>query len=208
MKRKLAVLLTAATVFSAILPTTCMAAEKKADIPEGTTISFWHAMGGVNGEALDYLVNKFNEENEYGIKVDSQYQGEYDDEINKLKSAQLGNMGADLVQIYDIGTRFMIDSGWVIPMQDMIDSEGYDVSDLEPNITAYYTVDDKLYSMPFNSSTPILYYNKDMFDKAGVTEVPTSLEGIAEVADDLVNKGGAGEALSMGIYGWFFEEFM
>ena len=64
MKRKLAVLLTAATVFSAILPTTCMAAEKKADIPEGTTISFWHAMGGVNGEALDYLVNKFNEENE------------------------------------------------------------------------------------------------------------------------------------------------
>ena len=38
MKRKLAVLLTAATVFSAILPTTCMAAEKKADIPEGTTI--------------------------------------------------------------------------------------------------------------------------------------------------------------------------
>ena len=78
-------------------------------------------------------------------------------------------MGADLVQIYDIGTLFMIDSGWVIPMQDMIDSEGYDVSDLEPNITAYYTVDDKLYSMPFNSSTPILYYNKDMFDKAGVT---------------------------------------
>ena len=176
MKRKFAVLLTAATVFSAVLPTTCMAAENKADIPEGTTITFWHAMGGVNGEALDYLVNKFNEENEYGITVDSQYQGSYDDAINKLKSAQLGNMGADLVQVYDIGTRFMIDSGWVIPMQDMIDSEGYDVSDLEENITAYYTVNDELYSMPFNSSTPILYYNKDMFDKAGITDVPTSLE--------------------------------
>ena len=208
MKRKLAVLLTAATVFSAVLPTTCMAAENKADIPEGTTITFWHAMGGVNGEALDYLVNKFNEENEYGITVDSQYQGSYDDAINKLKSAQLGNMGADLVQVYDIGTRFMIDSGWVIPMQDMIDSEGYDVSDLEENITAYYTVNDELYSMPFNSSTPILYYNKDMFDKAGVTDIPTSLEGIAAIADDLVNKGGAGEALSMGIYGWFFEQFI
>ena len=165
-------------------------------------------MGGVNGEALDYLVNKFNEENEYGITVDSQYQGSYDDAINKLKSAQLGNMGADLVQVYDIGTRFMIDSGWVIPMQDMIDSEEYDVSDLEENITAYYTVNDELYSMPFNSSTPILYYNKDMFDKAGITDVPTSLEGIENIADDLVNKGGAGEALSMGIYGWFFEEFM
>ena len=62
--------------------------------------------------------------------------------------------------------------------------------------------------MPFNSSTPILYYNKDMFDKAGITEVPTSLTGIADIADDLVNKGGAGMPISLGIYGWFFEQFM
>ena len=203
-KRKLAIV-TAAAILGTSIPANVMAA---ADTPEKTTITFWHAMGGVNGEALDYLVNKFNEENELGITVDSQYQGSYDDSINKLKSAQLGNMGADLVQIYDIGTRFMIDSGWVVPMQDMIDAEGYDVSSLEPNITAYYTVDDKLYSMPFNSSTPILYYNKDMFDKAGITEVPTSLTGIADIADDLVNKGGAGMPISLGIYGWFFEQFM
>ena len=64
----------------------------------GTTISFWHSMGGVNGEAINTLVEKFNSENEYGITVDAQYQGEYDDAINKLKSAQIGNMGADLVQ--------------------------------------------------------------------------------------------------------------
>ena len=78
---------------------------------------FWHSMGGVNGEALQTLVDKFNSENEYGITVDAQYQGEYDDTINKLKSAQIGNMGADLVQIYDIGTRFMIDSGDVYKRQ-------------------------------------------------------------------------------------------
>ena len=67
---------------------------------KGTTITFWHSMGGVNGEAMDYLVNKFNEENTDGITVEAVYQGEYDDTINKLKSAQIGNMGADLVQIY------------------------------------------------------------------------------------------------------------
>lgn len=78
---------------------------------------------------------------------------------------------------------------------------------IEPNIAAYYTVDDKLYSMPFNSSTPILYYNKDMFEKAGVTQVPSSLMEIADVADALVQKGGAGEPVSLGIYGWFFEQF-
>ncbi|ETJ29518.1 Glicerol-3-phosphate ABC-transporter, periplasmic component, partial [human gut metagenome] len=46
-------------------------------------------------EALTHLVDKFNSENDKGIHVDAQYQGEYDDSINKLKSAQLGNMGAD-----------------------------------------------------------------------------------------------------------------
>lgn len=174
---------------------------------EGQTITFWHSMGGVNGEALDYLVNKFNQENDKGITVEAQFQGEYDDAINKLKSAQIGNMGADLVQIYDIGTRFMIDSGWVVPMQELIDADGWDVSQIEPNIAAYYSVDNKLYSMPFNSSTPILYYNKDMFEKAGITEVPDSLGAIGEIADDLMTKGGAGEPISLGIYGWFFEQF-
>ncbi len=84
-------------------------------------------------------------------------------------------MGADLVQIYDIGTRFMIDSGWVVPMQQLIDEDKWDLSQVEPNIAAYYTVNGTLYSMPFNSSTPILYYNKDIFKKAGITEIPDSL---------------------------------
>ena len=174
----------------------------------GTNITFWHSMGGVNGEAMTYLVDKFNAENEYGITVEAVYQGSYDDAINKLKSAQIGNMGADLVQIYDIGTRFMIDSGWVVPMQDLIDAAGYDLSQIEPNIAAYYTTDSGLYSMPFNSSTPLLYYNKDMFEAAGITEIPTSLDEIAEVGDALLSDGGAQEVLAMSVYGWWFEQFL
>ncbi|HBP25114.1 MAG TPA: ABC transporter substrate-binding protein [Oribacterium sp.] len=174
----------------------------------GTTITFWHSMGGVNGQAIDALVKKFNAENEYGITVDAQYQGEYDDSLNKLKSAQMGNMGADLVQVYEIGTRFMIESGWIVPMQQMIDADQYDVSSIEPNLAAYYTIDNQLYSMPFNSSTPIMYYNKDMFEKAGITEIPDSLEAIDQIGEQLTTKGGAAEAMSLGIYGWFFEQFI
>lgn len=173
-----------------------------------TEITFWHSMGGVNGDAINTLVEKFNTENSSNIHVTAQYQGSYDDAINKLKSAQIGSMGADLVQIYDIGTRFMIDSGWVVPMQDLIDKDQWDLSLLEPNIAAYYTVDAKLYSMPFNSSTPILYYNKDIFEKAGISEIPDSFPKIAGVGNDLMDKGGAGEVISLGIYGWFFEQFM
>lgn len=196
---------TSSAVFAAENTTAEMADASEVD---GTTISFWHSMGGVNGEALDTLVKQFNEENEYGITVDAQYQGEYDDSLNKLKSAQIGNMGADLVQVYEIGTRFMIDSGWIVPMQEMIDGDGYDLSQIEPNLAAYYTIDNELYSMPFNSSTPILYYNKDMFEKAGITEAPDSLEGIGEIGQQLLDNGGAGEAMSMGIYGWFFEQLI
>ena len=196
---------TSSAVFAAENTTAEMADASEVD---GTTISFWHSMGGVNGEALDTLVKQFNEENEYGITVDAQYQGEYDDSLNKLKSAQIGNMGADLVQVYEIGTRFMIDSGWIVPMQEMIDGDGYDLSQIEPNLAAYYTIDNELYSMPFNSSTPILYYNKDMFEKAGITAGPDSLEGIGEIGQQLLDNGGAGEAMSMGIYGWFFEQLI
>ena len=175
---------------------------------DGTEISFWHSMGGVNGQAIDELVKKFNDENQYGITVKAQYQGEYDDSLNKLKSSQIGNMGADLVQVYEIGSRFMIESGWITPMQKMIDADDYDLSQIEPNLAAYYTIDNQLYSMPFNSSTPIMYYNKEMFEKAGITEIPDSLEGIEAIGDKLLQEGGAGQVISLGIYGWFFEQFI
>ena len=218
MKKKIiAAFLTTAMTIGSLSGVTVFAAEAGTDEKvemadasdvDGTSITFWHSMGGVNGEAIDTLVKKFNDENKYGITVDAQYQGEYDDSLNKLKSAQIGNMGADLVQVYEIGTRFMIDSGWIVPMQQMIDSDSYDVSEIEPNLAAYYTIDNELYSMPFNSSTPIMYYNKDMFEKAGITEIPDSLGGIGEIGQELLDKGGAGEVMSLGIYGWFFEQFI
>ena len=99
-------------------------------------------------------------------------------------------------------------SGWVVPMQQLIDKAGYDISQIEPNIAAYYTTEDGLYSMPFNSSTPLLYYNKDMFEAAGITEVPTSLDQIAEVGDQLKEKAGTQEVLAMSVYGWWFEQFL
>lgn len=219
MKKKLtASVLAAASVLSMSMGTgMAFADETTAEVPEiemadasevdKTTISFWHSMGGVNGKAIDTLVQKFNDENEYGITVEAEYQGSYDDALNKLKSAQIGNMGADLVQVYEIGTRFMIESGWIVPMQSMVNADEYDTSVLEPNLAAYYTINDMLYSMPFNSSTPLMYYNKDMFDAAGITEIPDSLEAIAQIGDKLLDSG-AQEVMSLGIYGWFFEQFI
>lgn len=217
MKKKLTASVLAVASVLSMSTGMVFADETTAEVPEiemadasevdKTTISFWHSMGGVNGQAIDTLVQKFNDENEYGITVEAEYQGSYDDALNKLKSAQIGNMGADLVQVYEIGTRFMIESGWIVPMQSMVNADEYDTSVLESNLVAYYTINDMLYSMPFNSSTPLMYYNKDMFDAAGITEIPDSLESIAQIGDKLLDSG-AQEVMSLGIYGWFFEQFI
>ena len=217
MKKKLTASVLAVASVLSMSTGMVFADETTAEVPEiemadasevdKTTISFWHSMGGVNGQAIDTLVQKFNDENEYGITVEAEYQGSYDDALNKLKSAQIGNMGADLVQVYEIGTRFMIESGWIVPMQSMVNADEYDTSVLESNLAAYYTINDMLYSMPFNSSTPLMYYNKDMFDAAGITEIPDSLESIAQIGDKLLDSG-AQEDMSLGIYGWFFEQFI
>lgn len=149
---------------------------------ESTEITFWHSMGGKGGEAINSLVEEFNNSQEE-VKVVAEYQGSYDDSINKLKSSALSNSGPDVMQLYDIGTKWMIDSEYAIPMQDIVDKNDYDISKLEENIADYYTIDGKLYSMPFNSSTPILFYNKTALTEAGLTEndLPTNFNEIIEV---------------------------
>jgi sn-glycerol 3-phosphate transport system substrate-binding protein len=97
----------------------------------------------------------------------------------------------------------MIDSGWILPVQEYIEKDKYDISQIEPNIAAYYTVDNTLYSMPFNSSTPLLYYNKTAFEEAGITKVPTCFEdiyGIAAESEDRQSDGN-GQALWLRLMG-------
>lgn len=173
-----------------------------------TQITFWHSMGGVGEEGIKELVSRFNSSQDE-IEVITEFQGAYDDALNKLRSASsAADAGVDVVQVFDLGTRFMIDSGWIVPVQNYIDSTGYDINNIEPNLAAYYTVDGKLNSMPFNSSTPLLYYNKDIFKKAGIENPPTSLEEILEIGEVLKTKGGAEMPIAISIYGWWVEQWM
>lgn len=173
---------------------------------EPVELVFWHAMGGSAGEALQSLVDEFNESQD-GITVNAQYQGTYDEALTKLRSSASGSeVGADIVQVFELGTTFMIDSGLSVPVQEYIDASGYDISQIEPNLAAYYTIDDQLNSMPFNSSTPLMYYNADLFEAAGIEEAPSSLEEIMEIAPQL-QEAGAAMPMSLQIYGWYMEQW-
>lgn len=179
-----------------------------------TKITFWHSMGGdLGGRSIPEMVERFNK-SQSACVVEAVYQGTYDDALNKLKAGLQSKDIPAVIQLYDIATRLMVDLGVAVPIQDFVDREGYSLADFEPNVLAYYTVDNKLYSMPFNTSNPLLYYNKDAFRKAGLdpNKPPRTFDDVLEMGRKLTVKDGSGRTtqygISLAIYGWFFEQFL
>lgn len=179
---------------------------------EKVVVNFWHAMGGSAGDALEEIVEKYNDGQE-DVQVNLIYQGSYEEGINKLKTVAGTDEAPTIMQIYEIGTRYMIDSGDIKPIQDFIDADNYDISQFEENILGYYTVNDQLYSMPFNSSNAIMFYNKDAFEEAGLDpdNPPHTYSEIKDAAEKLtISDGSTTEryGFSILVYGWFFEQLM
>lgn len=173
---------------------------------EPVKVIWWHSMSGELGKAVDKLVADFNS-SQKNVQVEAVFQGTYDESINKMKASMDTKSGPSLIQVYEIGSRFMIDSKAITPVQKYVDADKFDLSQLEENILNYYKVDGKLNSMPFNTSNPILYYNKDMFKAAGLDpeKPPTTYEEITKAAGALSKDGKSGS--SFAIYGWFMEQF-
>src|SRR5690625_3222254 len=119
-----------------------------------TEISFWHAMSGSNGDELEAIVDKFNDQSD-SVHVEAIYQGSYDDSLTKLRAVGGSDEAPAIVQVFEIGTKYMSESGFITPMQEFIDDEDFDTSNLEENILSYYEIDGDLYSMPFNTSNAV-----------------------------------------------------
>ncbi len=171
------------------------------------SIEFWHAMSGSGQESLDAIVNSFNEsQDKYEVKAE--FQGSYEESLTKLRSVGGTKDAPAITQVFEVGTKYMIDSGHIEPMQSFIDKDNYDLSQLEENILNYYKVDGELYSMPFNSSTPVMIYNKDAFKAAGLDpeKAPETFSEVIDAAAKLKTDEMYG--FSMLTYGWFFEQLV
>lgn len=174
---------------------------------ENVHLVFWHGMSGTNGEIIDYIVRTFNESHP-GIEIEAQYQGSYEESINKLKAAMRTGDGPDMIQIYEAGTRFMVDSGFVNPVQNLIDKYSIDVSHLEEHILDYYTVNDQLYSMPLNTSIPVLYYNADMLRAIGFEGKPQTWDDIIDISIKVREAGLADSGIAVSNFAWWFEQVL
>lgn len=179
------------------------------------TVQFWHAMGGHNMEVVDSLVDQFNKTHA-GIRVEAQMAGTYDDVLSKAQAAARTKTAPHILQIYEIGTRVMIDSGIIIPVSDLgkkiAKDTGFDWNKWVKPVSSYYTIGGKLYSMPFNSSTPLLYYNKTFFKGAGLdpNKPPRTFEELKSYAEKLTVKDSSGTVtrygMTLAVYGWFAEQ--
>ena len=177
------------------------------------SITFWHSMNAANRDALEALTARFNSMQDE-VRVELIFQGNYVDSLNKfIASLRSGDVPA-IIQMHDVATQLMIDSQEVTPVQDFIDQESYDLSDFEPRLLDDYRVSDRLYSMPFNLSGPVLYYHKNDFREVGLDpeKPPQTLEELTEYSRKLVKRDSQGNitrsGIALEINPWYFEQML
>jgi len=171
-------------------------------------IKFWHAMSGKRIDLLKGLAEDFNKTHP-GITVESQYVGSYNETLNKTIAAVKAGNPPHIFQLYEIGTRGMIDGGMIMPIGDLAKPGEVDWEDYVDAVMSYYTIDGKLYSMPFNSSTPILFYNKTFFKKAGLdaNKPPDTWNQVRVMGKKIMDSGAAEAGITWNMHCWYFEEW-
>jgi sn-glycerol 3-phosphate transport system substrate-binding protein len=159
-----------------------------------TEIQFWHAMGGNLGDTVNALAEGFNKsQTEY--KVNPVYKGSYTETLTAAIAAFRAKQAPHIVQVFEVGTaNMMAAKGAVYPVyQLMADAkEPFDPKAFIGPVYGYYsTTDGKLLSMPFNSSTPVLYWNKELMQKAGLdpNTPPKTWPELGEMAKKAVAAG-------------------
>ena len=149
-----------------------------------TEIQWWHAMTGPNGDLIVKLANDFNA-SQSDYKVVPTYKGGYPDTLNAGIAAFRAGQAPHIIQVFEVGTATMMAAkGAVKPVYQLMKETGqsFDPQAYLPAITGYYsTVKGEMLSFPFNSSSMVLWLNKDALAKAGVD--PDKVKTWPEVFD-------------------------
>jgi len=163
-------------------------------------IDFWHSEAARNQDAINRRVDRFNaSQNE--VRVHASYQGSYSDTMAKLvASLPTGNVPAvALLESYYM--QMVIDSGGATPIQDFVDRDDYDLSDLDEKGVESYTSQGKLWAMGLGSGVPLLYYNKVVFREVGLDpeRPPRDLEEVRQYSQKILKRDAAGNVVRSGI---------
>lgn len=170
----------------------CIAAQPAQAV---TKIQFWHAMGGALGDRVNELAKGFNATHP-DYEIVPVFKGNYEQTLAAGIAAFRSGEAPAILQVYEVGTATMIRAKKaVVPVEEVFKDAGlkFDQDAFVPTVASYYSdsVTGKLVPMPFNSSTPVLYYNKDAFRKAGLdpNQPPKTWDEVAADAQKLKASG-------------------
>ncbi len=171
-----------------------------------TEIQWWHSMAGKLGDKVNEIAEKFNaSQSQY--KVVPVFKGQYDESMAAAIAAYRSGNPPAILQVFEVGTATMMAAkGAIKPVYQLMaeQHEKFDPKAYLPAVTSYYS-DTKghLLSMPFNSSTQVLYINKDAFKKAGLDPAkPPRTWPEMEKAAAKLKESGAACAYTTGWQSW------
>lgn len=171
-------------------------------------LEFWHGLSGALGDFLEGIVNDYNASQD-AIQVNASFKGSYDETMNAAIAAFRAGEAPHLVQMYEVGTATMMYAGGAIyPVHELMANYApdFDMSIFLPGIAGYYSLlDGSLMSMPFNSSTAVMWVNDTALAAAGVDLASVDLstwENVRMTAKQVVDNGGASCGFSMAWPTW------
>lgn len=154
-----------------LIPTVILCLAAPAAVRAEVTIDWWHAMGGELGEKLEAVAQAFNDSQDE-VTVRPSYRGDYTETMTGAMAAFRAGQQPHIVQVFEVGTGTMMAArGAIYPIYQLMADHGatFDPEAYLPAVVSYYTdPEGNMLSFPFNSSTPILYINRDIFEAAGL----------------------------------------
>lgn len=156
-----------------------------------TEVQFWHAFTGRLGELVAEQVDTFNASQD-DFAVVASHKGNYSETLNAGIAAFRAGEQPHILMVFEVGTATMMAAqGAVRPVFEVM-GDGFDQSKYIGSVKGYYTsTDGNMLSLPYNSSTPVLWVNRDMLSGAGIdpdTDMST-WEQVGEVLDQLQAAG-------------------
>lgn len=138
--------------------------------PDGSLeIPFWHGMSGKLGDVMDEMIAEFNAERKSRIFVNAQFMGEYNILNQKLIAAVAADMPPVIAQVFESWTDMLVRENIVARLDPLIDGpQGFERADVPPALLENVTLDGKIWSLPCNKSVQAIYWNKRLFEKAGL----------------------------------------
>src|SRR5437016_7883245 len=159
---------------------------------EPIELQWWHAMTAINAERVNKIATDFNAlQTDY--KITPVYKGSYPETMTAAVAAFRAGNPPHIVQVFEVGTATMMSAkGAIKPVFELMKEAGepFDPKAYLPAVTGYYsTAKGDMLSMPFNSSSMVMWINKDALKKANIAEIPKTWPEVFEDAKKLKAAG-------------------